>query len=606
MRIFLLSGMEDFSQESAAATSAWKHWLVNGVGAACLLSALTMLTTIVGWNVPEEQSVWLRAGTRGTVALFFLHEILRMIFRQEPIFRRFAKHWFESLLFLLSLVMAVGYEPLQRCLALAFSDASPHTLRTAYSAMLNALILWTLVLRGIRFRKSFLQGLPLTPGRVFILSFVFLIAAGTLLLKTPNASVSGISWCDALFLSTSAVCVTGLSPFDVALELTFHGQCIVLILLQLGGLGVMSITYFFAYFFAGGLSLKNRFDFQDLFSEENIGQIGTVLAVIVGFTFAAEAAGAVAIYFSSSDLLAASERPVFFAVFHAISAFCNAGLSCMPGAMTDPRLCSNMAMISSVFSMCIIGGLGFPVIKNFWMFFSDKLRSRLRRRKAEHVPVRLTTHTKIVLTTSFGLLAFGFLAFYLLDWTDWGGDSLLRAFFLAGTSRTAGFDIGPTDEITPAAKMLLMALMFIGGSPFSTAGGIKTTTFAVAVLSLRQFVLGRRDLEVFGRRLNSDFANQALAIVLMGLFMVFVVTVTLCVLHPDISFVNLTFEAVSAVGTVGLSCGVTPHLCDPAKYVLAAAMFVGRIGVLLFITSFLPRRRTAATARLPETTIVLS
>ena len=597
--------MEDVSEENEATTPAWKHRLANCVGLACLLSALTMLTTIVGWNVPEEQEGWLEAGTRGTAALFFFHELLQMIFRREPILRRLAQHWFECLLVLLSVVMALAYTPLHAALAGTFPQTSAHTLSAAYFAVLNALILWTLVLRGIRFRKTFLKGLPLTPGRVFILSFVLLIVAGTLLLKTPNASTYGISWCDALFLSTSAVCVTGLAPFDIALELTFHGQCIVLILLQLGGLGVMSITYFFAYFFAGGLSLKNRFDFQDLFSEENIGQIGTVLAVIVGFTITAEAVGAAFIYFSSADLLEAAERPVFFAVFHSISAFCNAGLSCVPGAMTDSRLCGNMAMISSVFTMSLIGGLGFPVIKNFWMFFTDKLRARLRKRKAERVPVRLTTHTKIVLAATFGIFAFGFVAFFLLDWAG-GTESLRRAFFLAGTSRTAGFDIAPTGELSSAAKMLLMVLMFIGGSPFSTAGGIKTTTFVVALLSLRQFVLGRRDLEVFGRRLNSDVANQALAIVLVGMIMVFVVATTLCALHPNISFEDLLFEAVSAFGTVGLSSGATAQLGDPAKYVLTAAMFIGRIGVLLFITSFLPRRRTPVAARFPETSIVLS
>ncbi len=597
--------MEDVSEENEATTPAWKHWLANGVGVVCLLSALTMLTTIVGWNVPEDQEAWLEAGTRGTAALFFFYELLRMIFRQGSIWQRFAKLRFGCLPVLLTVVMAVAYTPLHGKLAEAFPKVSPHTLAIAYFAVLNALILWTLVLRGIRFRKTFLKGLPLTPGRVFILSFIFLVVAGTLLLKTPNASVSGISWCDALFLSTSAVCVTGLSPFDIALGLTFHGQCIVLILLQLGGLGVMSITYFFAYFFAGGLSLKNRFDFQDLFSENNIGQIGTVLAVIVGFTLAAEAAGAMLIYFSSADLLGATERPIFFAVFHSISAFCNAGLSCVPGAMTDPRLSGNMAMISSVFMMSLIGGLGFPVIKNFWMFFTDKLRARLRKKSVERVPVRLTTHTKIVLAATFGLFVFGFVSFFLLDRTG-GAESLRRAFFLAGTSRTAGFDIATTGALSSAAKMLLMALMFIGGSPFSTAGGIKTTTFVVALLSLRQFVLGRRDLEVFGRRLNSDIANQALAIVLVGMIMVFVVATTLCAMHPNIPFENLLFEAVSAFGTVGLSCGVTSQLGDPAKYVVAAAMFIGRIGVLLFITSFLPRRRTTVSARLPETSIVLS
>lgn len=598
--------MEGFSKENPGDGSAWTRRLVNGISVVCLLLALAIVITIVGWPVQDSQLFWLRTGTRCTVGLFLLQEVLRMVFRRESILRRFVKHWFESLLFCAALVMVVAYAPMLSGLMAVLPDVAPFTVRLGYAAGLNALILWVLMLRGIRFRHSVFKGVSLTPGRVFILSFVLLIAAGTLLLKTPNASSDGISWCDALFLSTSAVCVTGLSPFDVATELTFNGLCILLVLIQLGGLGVMTITYFFAYFFAGGLSLKNRFDFQDLFSEENMGQIGMVLAVMVGFTFAAEAIGAVAIYLSTAGTEIAAANPIFFAVFHSVSGFCNAGLSCVPGGMTNPELSQSMTMISSLFVMAIIGGLGFPVIRDFWMFFLNRLRTFLWSRKIRHVPVRLTTHTKIVLVTSFGLIVFGFVAFYVLDWASWGGDSLRRAFFLAGTSRTAGFDIGPTSDITPAAKVLLMALMFIGGSPFSTAGGIKTTTFAIAVLSLRQYVLGRRDLEVFGRRLDSDFANQALAIVLLGATAVFVVTVSLCILHPQIDFLSLAFESVSAVGTVGLSCGVTPQLGEPGKYLLAGTMFVGRIGILLFITSFLPRRKTPAAARLPETTIVLS
>lgn len=597
--------MSEVSKHEPESEGKWTRRAANVFGAACLLSALVSLAALIGWSISEEHLSWLRAGTRATVGLFFAQELLLTFLGKGARLRRFVRHWGESLLFCLAMILVFVPAPALGALAAAFPEASAHSVKLAYAAILNGLILWIQVLRGIRFRGAFFRKLPLNPGRVFILSFIALILAGTLLLKTPNASVSGISWCDSLFLATSAVCVTGLTPFDVAQTLTFHGQCILLTLIQLGGLGVMSITYFFAYFFAGGLSLKNRFDFQDLFSEENIGQIGTVLAVMIGFTFAAEAAGAVAMYFS---LPAGGEigRSLFFAIFHSVSSFCNAGLSVVPGGMTHPELCSNMPMIFSVFSMAVIGGLGFPVIKNFWLFFIDRLRGALLSHRISHIPVRLTTHTKLVLTTSFGLFAFGCVAFYLLDWSSWGGDSALRAFFLAGTSRTAGFDIAPTAGITPAAKLLLMALMFIGGSPFSTAGGIKTTTFAVAVLSLRQYVLRRRDLEVFGRRLHSDFANQALAIVLLGATAVFVVAVSLCVLHPEIDFLALAFESVSAVGTVGLSCDVTPQLGVPAKYLIAGTMFVGRIGILLFITSFLPKRKVMTPARFPETTIVLS
>lgn len=595
----------ELSELSREKKRRWLQWSVNGAGVVCFLCALTALVALIGWNDPNEDASWVYTGTCFTVALFFVQEFLRLFSRKGEIVRAFLDHWFESFLFCGILIFSLAFNRVCGGLGFLFPSLSEWAIELLGVGLLNAQIVWLLFLRGIRSRKSIFKDLPLTPGRVFILSFVLLILAGTLLLKTPNASVNGISWCDALFLSTSAVCVTGLSPFDVATVLTFRGQCILLGLLQIGGLGVMSISYFFAYFFAGGLSLRTRFDFQELFSDENIGQIGTVLAVLVGFTFVAETLGAISIYLSMAGSPVMAESPIFFSIFHSVSGFCNAGFSCVPGAMANPALCCNLGMIFSIFFVVIVGGIGFPVFKNFWLYFVNAVRHHVWKKSTARTPVRLTTHTKLVIVTSLGLLLFGMAAFYLLDWADWGGDSLLRAFFLAGTSRTAGFDIAPTEGITPAAKLLLMALMFIGGSPFSTAGGIKTTTFAVAVLSIRQYVLGRRDLEVFGRRLNSDFANQALAIVLLCATMVFIVTVALNILHPEIEFLSLAFEAVSAVGTVGLSCDVTPKLCDTAKYFIIVAMFIGRIGVLLFLTSFI-RRREATGARFPEDTIVLS
>ncbi|MBQ2732092.1 MAG: hypothetical protein IJF68_03505, partial [Opitutales bacterium] len=204
--------MDDFSKENPVDGNVWARWLVNGIGAVCLLTALASVVAIIGWPVQEAQLFWLRAGTRCAVGLFLLQEVLRMVFRRESILRRFLTHWFESFLFCGALLMMIAYAPILKGLTAFFSGTDSLSIRLWYSAGLNALILWVLALRGIRFRHSFLKGVSLTPGRVFILSFVLLIIAGTLLLKTPNASVGGISWCDALFLSTSAVCVTGLSP----------------------------------------------------------------------------------------------------------------------------------------------------------------------------------------------------------------------------------------------------------------------------------------------------------------------------------------------------------------------------------------------------------
>lgn len=578
---------------------------VNSAGAVCLFSALAVIVAFIGWPISEADGMWLRAGTYCAAGAFLLQEILRFIFRRDSFFRRFAEHWFESLLSFFALVMFFAAVPAQSKLSEWFAETPEFTLRRIYATVLCGLISWVIVSRVFRFRKSFFKKMTFNPGRAFILSFVGLILLGTLFLKMPNASVHGISWCDALFLSTSSACVTGLAPFDIAVELTRTGHCVVLVLTQLGGLGVMLITYILAYFFSGGISLRSLFDFRNLFSEDNIGQIGMALAIVIVFTIGAEALGAVAIAFATAGTPIVQDKAVFFAVFQSVSAFCNSGFSCVPGAMANPELRENAAMISAVSTMVLIGGLGFPVVKNFWMFFVDGIRVRAWRRNYRHIPVRLSVHTKIVLTTTAGLLVFGAVAFFFLQ-GDWSFEGMTRAAFLSATSRTAGFDLGPTSEIAPGAKLLLMALMFIGGNPFSTAGGIKTTTFVVALLSLRQVLRRRRDLEVFGRRINSDFANYALAILLLAAVTVFGVTVSLSLLHPEIDILSLSFETVSALGTVGLSCEVTPQLGDPAKYLLAFTMLVGRAGFALIIMSLMPKERNKAKARLPETTIVFA
>jgi Trk-type K+ transport system membrane component len=428
-----------------------------------------------------------------------------------------------------------------------------------------------------------------------------------LLLKTPQATVAGIGWMDALFTATSAVCVTGLITVDMAAVFTRHGQWIILGLIQVGGLGVMTITYFFAFFFAGGVSLRNRIALQDLLCEENLGHIGTVLGVIIGFTLATEIVGAVAIYASlEAANLFAGDR-VFFSVFHSVSAFCNAGFSTQSAGLADPALQGQTGLFSVIMLLIVGGGIGFPVIKNLWLVSLARLARRLGLRTA--VAPRLTTNSKIVLLSTLGLLAGGTVLIWLTEFVAGNGPAnggaWFTALFHAVTARTAGFNITPMGAMFPATAAVMMFLMFVGGSPSSTAGGIKTSTLAIAVLALRRVLLGRTDIEAFGRRLGDDVAERALAIILLAVGFITVVSISLCALHPELSPADLTFEAVSAVSTVGLSRDLTSKLGLPAKGVLVFAMFVGRIGVLVFLLSFI-RKRKPVGYRLPETTVVLT
>jgi Trk-type K+ transport system membrane component len=487
---------------------------------------------------------------------------------------------------------------------------SPATLTLLYLGGAQLTVLVSLGLRALR-DSRWSGGRTLTPGLVLLLSFSALIAVGTLLFKTPHATTdAGISWVDALFVATSAVCVTGLSPVDVSTTFTIHGQWVLLGLIQLGGLGVMTLTYFFAYFMAGGVSLRSRIDLSDLLSEENIGQIGGVLAVIVAFTFGVEAVGAVAIYTSLSGVPGAPDNLAFFALFHSVSAFCNAGFSTLSAGLSEPVLAANHGLILSIIPVIILGGLGYPVVKNFWDFTFASARRRLGLRLA--TPPRLTANSRVVLVTTGGLLVVGTVVYWLTEYAlaaqpgaAAAGSPWLTALFYASSARTAGFNVTPMDALLPATAAWLMFLMFVGGGPASTAGGIKTSTLAVALLSLRRVLFGRRDIEAFGRRLPDELANRALSIILVAVAFTTAVSLALLVLHPEMEPAALVFEAVSAVATTGLSRGVTAELSDPAKLVLSFAMLVGRVGVLGFLLAFIPRREPTG-LRLPETTIVLS
>ena len=579
--------------------------VLDPIAALCGLSALALLVLGIGWPLGSELSALVRAITTLLLTLFVGQELVRILVQLHPL-SYLRERYLEVGLALAAGVELFFGESILGWLGTASPDLPGSNATVLYLAVTQLTLVLLAGLRALR-RNTLLSGRRLSPGMVFILSFALLIALGTLLLKTPQATVAGIGWMDALFTATSAVCVTGLITVDMAAVFTRQGQWIILGLIQVGGLGVMTITYFFAFFFAGGVSLRNRIALQDLLCEENLGHIGTVLGVIIGFTLATEIVGALAIYAAlDAGNLFAGDR-VFFSVFHSVSAFCNAGFSTQSAGLADPALQGQTALFSVIMLLIVGGGIGFPVIKNFWLVALGRLARRLGFRTA--VAPRLTTNSKIVLLSTFGLLAGGTVLIWLTEFVvgngPANGGTWFTALFHAVTARTAGFNITPMGAMLPATAAVMMFLMFVGGSPSSTAGGIKTSTLAIAVLALRRVLLGRSDIEAFGRRLGDDVAERALAIILLAVGFITVVATALCALHPELSPADLTFEAVSAVSTVGLSRDLTSKLGLPAKGVLVAAMFIGRIGVLVFLLSFI-RKRQPVGYRLPETNVVLT
>jgi len=590
-------------------TSQARLWrALNFAQVLCGLCTLGLFALVLGFPLSESLRETVSLSTRLILGMFAIQEVLRFaIVKKRAVHLRSRK--IEALLaFIVGLELIFGEHIVTWVEGLG-TGLSPSAITLLYLGGAQLTLLAALALRGLRDNR-WLNGRSLSPGLVLLLSFGALIILGTLLFKTPHATLEGISWVDALFVATSAVCVTGLSPVDVSTTFTPHGQWILLGLIQLGGLGIMTITYFFAYFIGGGVSLRNRIGLQDLLSEENLGQIGGVLAIIIAFTFGVELVGAVLIHASLSGNPDAPENLAFFALFHSVSAFCNAGFSTLSAGLADPRVADRPWFLGVIIPVVVLGGIGYPVVKNFWDYAVASVRRRLGLRLAN--PPRLTANSRIVLVTTGLLLVGGTVLIWITEYFAGGhqaeaaSDSpWLTAFFFAASSRTAGFNVTPTGDLLPATAALMMFLMFIGGGPASTAGGIKTSTLAVAFLSLRRVLFGRRAIEVFGRSLPDDLANRALSIIIVAVAFTTAVSVSLLALHPELDSSDLVFEAVSAVATTGLSCGVTAELGDPAKIVLSAAMLIGRIGVLTFLISFIPRREPTG-LRLPETTIVLT
>ncbi|MCR5184350.1 MAG: ATPase [Opitutales bacterium] len=563
--------------------------------ALCVFLSAAELATTVGYSLDDSVfAIYARSISALCVLLFWLQEVIRIHLTRKPLFPYLFEHKFDFVLLLAMLLLPVAGS------LMPFLDGGAINIEASLTfpeIAMHCIVLVFGLLRGIRF----LQNISLSPGLIFILSFAVLISIGTILLLMPNATVGeeGLGFVDAAFFATSAVCVTGLVPVESMPEtLSTTGQMILLVLCQLGGLGVMTITYFFAFFFDGGLSIRNRFAFGDLFNERNVSTIGVTLFTVVLFTAIVETLGAVAIYFSVAGTPAV-DSPVYFSIFHSIMAFCNAGFSIVPDGLCNPEFVQNTAVLSAIGILTVFGALGFPVVRDLTLSAWTHLRRRMFP-LVDQLPQKMMTHTRVVMVTTLIVSVAGTLILWLTEQGDF-----FSALFSAFASRTAGFAVTDTATLSNASLFVMMVLMLIGGAPFSTAGGIKVTTFAIAILALKQYLLGRRDLEIFGRRLDSDIANQALAIVLLTLGLFALVAIVVCALHPEIRAIEVMFESVSAVGTVGLSCGITAKLCWIAKLCLIFAMFIGRIGVLLFFASFISKRNVNNTARYPETTITL-
>lgn len=434
------------------------------------------------------------------------------------------------------------------------------------------------------------------PAQVLVLGFAVLISAGTLVLMLPVSAASGRATPlpDALFTATSAVCVTGLIVVNTAEYWSRFGQLVILLLLQAGGLGIMTMSTLFALLIGRRITFRERLWIQEAIAAPTLSGVVRLTKAILAVTALLEGIGAVLLTarFSFDYPLPTA---LLFGLFHSVSAFCNAGFDLLGTSFTGYV---EDAFVNIVLMLLIlVGGIGFIVIVDVY-----ENRRSLRR---------LSLHSKLVLLTSAVLLVLGTIFVMVVEWNNphtMGGLSLpgkiLSALFHSVTPRTAGFNTLPTGMLMPATQLFTIALMFIGGSPGGTAGGIKTTTLAALVAAVKSTVAGKAEIEIFERRLPREVVEKALAITMMGLAMV-VGSSVLLLLSEGVSIQDALFEATSAFGTVGLSTGLTGRLSTFGKLVVTVTMFTGRLGPLTLAIALAQRPRYVSTARLPEEKIVV-
>jgi Trk-type K+ transport system membrane component len=459
---------------------------------------------------------------------------------------------------------------------------------------------------------SLITTFSLGAARVIIYSFSFLIFFGAVLLSFPGATWEGISITDAVFMAVSAVCVTGLSVCSLSQEFTFFGQTIILTLIQLGGLGIMTFTSFFGSFFRGERSVEQGLLLSRLNHTNNLNQAFVLLRQVVVITLLMEFLGACLLYISLPGTL--SFAKIYTAIFHSISAFCNAGFSTYDASLYDPTLRDRTSLHLSVAFLFVIGGLGFPILSNGLKYLSYLLtyyyKQLILNIPHPHRKIVIDINTTIVLITTAILLGAGTLVFFFLEKGNTLSDLSLgqrftTAFFEAATPRTAGFNNFDLQEMGRPALLLTCILMWIGASPASTGGGVKTTTLAVAVLAMISFARRKERIEMKHRWISEDSVKRAFIILSASLVFIGSGIAALALTEENIPLKLLLFECISAFSTVGLSLGITAELSPAGKWVLIFLMFSGRVGSLTLLLSLF-RKAGSRQYRYPEENILIN
>ncbi len=535
--------------------------------------ALISLILEYGFYISEQTAQIIERVNVLIVLYYVLQYFIKLLFTLKK-WDYIKTHWFETALVVLIIAETtfvlhqLGFSQFHKYL----TDLNVEALTRLTIVGAQIVIILTIISGAVRLNRK-IAYLRFHPAQTFMLSFFVVIVLGTFLLMLPRAVAPGhtLGWLDALFTATSATCVTGLIVVDTGSHFSLLGQLIILTLIQIGGLGIMTISSFFALFFGRGMAIKERIMLQEMLNVERLDAITRLLKGVILITFLMESLGALILFFSWNLPQWDFSQRFYHSIFHSISAFCNAGFSLNSDSLMSFN--TNYSVVLTIAMLIIVGGLGFVVMIDLTRgkIFEYPTRRRVRK---------FSVHTRLVLIVSSVLLVAGTILFLIIE--PFSGNWLFKtvnAFFCSVTARTAGFNTVDIGQLTTSSALLLMLLMFIGASPGSTGGGIKTTTLGILVASFISIIRGKNRIELFKRSISFTILNRALVVFAFAISFIMFSTFLLS-LTEKASFLNLLFEEISAFGTVGLSRGLTAGLSNWGKIVIIVSMFVGRVGVL--------------------------
>jgi trk system potassium uptake protein TrkH len=581
------------------------------VGIKAVTSALVVASFVIlfGFYEPLLPVRVLFAIQVGMLFIFLAGKVIRF---QNAVSKRdyLIANWFEIPLLIIFLIVILGS-------GRWFGEVEPGKVR--YLAVGIYLIIEVVI--KICITSIGLAATGKNPTRALIASFLILIVTGAGLLMLPRASTQQrAGFIDALFTATSATCVTGLIVRDTGKDFSLMGQIIILVLIQLGGLGIVIFGVVFALLLGQALSLRGSVAMQDLLSARTLSQIGNMIVFIFAGTILIEAVGAVSLFRMWHDVPGWAgnvHQQWFCSIFHSISAFCNAGFSLFNSSLIGFNRYWQVYLV--VCPLIILGGLGFGVLYNMANIIADRVKrffKRLFHRRYSmmmEAPKRMQLQTKIVLSISAVLIIGGMLAILLFERYAGQGESgqnvgVLGALFQSITARTAGFNTVDIKVLSPSSKFVLILLMFIGGSPGSTAGGIKTVTLAVIAMTVLAALRKRQDVEMFQRSIRIVVVGRAITIMLLFMVVLFCAALALSITESryqsSFTMLDTLFETSSALGTVGLTTGITPFLTDAGKLIIIAVMLIGRLGPLTLLAAVTFNLKTAR-YNYPEEAIIV-